>query len=158
MRTLAAALLLSIVPSLSYGQDPPIQNIPDGEDKIVSVREGEKAPFSGQLYESATALRWGNWLVQYKLRLDGWNMYQNKLSDLDATYWDKRLIIVDEARKKEESLYLGKINEQQTSIVSLTKQLQDPPFYKTVWFGFVSGVLVTGVAVGLGTAVVVSVK
>lgn len=158
MRVAPLVLCLLLLPASALADDPPIQNIPEGEDKIVSVREGEKAPFSGQLYDSSTALRWGNWLVQYKLRLDGWDMYQNKLTDLNTLYWDKRLIIVDEARKKEEALYLGKINEQQTSIISLTKQLQDPPFYKTVWFGFVSGVLVTGVAVGLGTAVVVSVK
>ncbi len=158
MRTLALTLALLLLPVYALAEEPEIRAIPEGTDKIVAVKEGEKAPFSGQLFESATALRWANWLAQYKLHLDGWNMYQNKLNDLDTRYWDKRLVIVDEARKAEQALYLAKINDQQANIVSLTKQVQDPPFYKTTWFGFLGGVVVTGVAVGLGTAVILSAK
>jgi len=65
-------LLVLLLSSAAWAQpspDPPIEAIPAGVDKIVPLRKGTLAPYTGQLYEPLTALRWANWLQQYKYRL-----------------------------------------------------------------------------------------
>ncbi len=148
------ALLITLVPLSAQATDPPIADIPPGEDVIEPVKKGAPSPFSGQVFSPETALRWANWLQQYRLRLEQDKMYYVRLQTVDQEYWTKRMALVQVAHTDTLKLYQARIDEQQKSIVSLTKQVQDPPFYKTTWFGFVGGVLVTGIAIGAGAAIV----
>lgn len=121
----------------------PVQVLPPGDDKIVVVREGEKAPFTGHLYDTNTALRWANWLEQYRVRLK---------TDVDST---RQLAELSLGRCEEKSalvqtqLQASVTQEQQRATMLQIKLDQGPPFYRTFWFGFATGVVVTGVAVGL---------
>ncbi len=144
--------------SLNCLADSRISTIPPGEDKIVVVREGDKVPFTGQLFDNNTALRWGNWLLQYKFRLKEDVEYQQKIAHNEVSYMKQ---LLDIERKK----YLTVTDDYQKLIavekqenVKMRAQLDNPPFYKTAWFGFLSGVLVTTACVGAGILIGMAAK
>src|SRR6266576_2213660 len=63
----AFTVALLLLATKSYAQD--IATLPAGDDRIVTLHLSQPAPFEGQLFDNNTALRWGFWLQQYKLRL-----------------------------------------------------------------------------------------
>ncbi len=127
-----------------------MKDIPPGSDVIVVVKKDEKAPFSGQLFEPATALRWANWLQQYKLRLQTDVEMQKKVCAADATLGQRKL----EIEQEKNAIIVGDLRTQlgveKGRVADLQKSADSPPFYKTVWFGAVLGVVVTGALFGLG--------
>ena len=67
----SAFLAVALMPSVALGQSmpsPQVVTFPPGDDQIVVLKKGDPAPFTGQLYDDATALRWAVWLQQYKGR------------------------------------------------------------------------------------------
>lgn len=138
------AATLTFIAQGARGQvSPKIEDIPPGPDKIVPIKEGETAPFSGALFDVNTAQRWGNWLRQYKLRLVLDVEYQKRQGDisyraLDAA-WQLRMDATQNA-----------LQLQQQRTLELEKKLQTPaPWYQTVWFGLTLGVVGTLGAGGL---------
>jgi len=80
-----------LLPAVASAQTPPIQTIPAGDDKIEPVHKGQPAPFDGQLYDSMTALRWANWLQQYKYRLV-WDVEKSQsVCSVEKRYRDELL-------------------------------------------------------------------
>ena len=65
-RLVALALFMSTTATAS----PALTPIPPGEDKIEPITQGQVSPFSGQVFDNKTALRWGNYLQQCKVRLE----------------------------------------------------------------------------------------
>jgi len=149
-RLLSLLLLLAILlaPSPARAQD--VTAIPPGEDKIVVVREGDRAPFSGQLYEPATALRWANWIGQYKLRLRADLDYQKKVDQADLTLAQTLLQIEKDKYKAVTEDYQQRAAQQQARIEALEAAARNPPLLSSPWFGFALGVAGTTLAVGLG--------
>lgn len=145
--TLPISLLLISLCRPASADPPQIQAIPPGEDQIVVLREGQPAPFSGQLFDNPTALRWANFLKQYRERLSLDSTYQQALCAASMEVAGRRLSFCEEKYKKVSS-YL----EQELSDVR--KELRDPPFYKNVWFGVAGGILLTTVVVGVAVALV----
>lgn len=132
---------------------PPVQlvkDIPPGPDTIVSVKKGDVAPFTGQLFDASTALRWSNWLLQYKLRLETETELHGKVAALDAKLAEDRLRIEKEKNAVITGDYQSQLSIRDKDIAGLKQQLSDPPFYRTVWFGVVLGTVITGVFAGLG--------
>jgi hypothetical protein len=127
-----------------------IRAIPEGADKIVVVRKGSPAPFDGQLFDNPTALRWGNWLLQYKFRLASDVGYEQTLRQLDGKMWEQRLLIADEKYKTVTLDYQKQVAALNESIVKYRTELDNPPWYKSPWFGFTLGVVTTGACIGLG--------
>jgi len=141
-----------LLSSLRSKADTSIRDIPPGEDKIVVVREGDKVPFTGQLYDNGTSLRWANWLFQYKFRLKA-DVELEKNKCLAETNYLNQVVSVERAKYASVTKdYQGQVAKQQDTIIELNRELQNPPFYKTVWFGLVVGILLTGAAVGAGYA------
>jgi len=131
----------------AYSPDPPIQTIPAGDDKIETVSKGKPAPFSGQLYSSATALRWANWLVQYRTRLVQDVGRERELCTTEVTHQQElRDIEAERNRKVEESLKDG-IKRSEQRNVSLQDQINDPSFFRSMEFGLILGVTATVVGV-----------
>lgn len=128
------------------GSASAVKDIPAGADKIVAVKEGDKVPFTGQLFEPGTALRWSNWLLQYKLRLDTSSELQASMAKADAELADRRVAIEVEKQTVVVTDYKAQVAVRDAQILKLS----DPPFYKSVWFGFVIGTVVTGVVAGFG--------
>lgn len=142
----AALVLLS---SVTCFAEEPITDIPPGDDKIVSVAKEEKAPFSGQLFSSDTALRWANWLQQYKLRLRVDVQKEIEVCKATTDYKDK-VVQIEKARaaKVEEDL-VDRLQRAETARLTAEEEARNPAWYKTREFGLVLGVLGTGAVFGL---------
>lgn len=132
-----------------YCDEPGVKDIPAGTDKIVGVKEGDKAPFTGQLFEPATALRWANWLQQYKLRLAVDVEAEKKICAADKELGQKKLDIEQEKNKAITDDLRKQVATKDARITDLEKAADSPPFYRTVWFGAVLGATAAFLAVGL---------
>lgn len=127
-----------------------VKDIPPGVDKIVAVKEGETVPFTGQLYDSATALRWANWLQQYKFQVGNMLNIQRRICDAERKYSEAQLQAAEEKNTSVVADYKEQVLKRDVKIMSLEHELSNPPFYRTVWFGAIIGVVVTGAAFGVG--------
>lgn len=136
---LALGLLL---PRVALGQVPPVVAVPAGDDVIVAVRKGEAAPFAGQLFDQPTALRWANYLEQYRARAALEAQYQARWQALETQYQTQAL----DAERQAHARALGELDQK---LLAARKELDSPPFYRTVWFGVGLGALAMGAAVGL---------
>lgn len=148
MRRLIAALVL--LPQLAWGQAPPVKEIPPGEDVIVPVKKGTPAPIDGQIFSPETALRWANWLQQYKLRLDWDVKYAESVCKEETSYRDKLLTIEKErSAATEKSLRDELLKSEQGRIAAEEEVRSGPPWYNTAEFGIVLGTVVTAGAFAL---------
>lgn len=131
--------------------DPPLQAIPAGEDKIVALGSGEAAPFSGQLFETNTAIRWGMWLQQWKLRYKTDMAMQLNTCAVEAdhqatiaTIEQERLLTINEDLTE-------RLKESETERLEAEARVRDPGFWSSNGFYFGLGVVTTGAVVGLST-------
>jgi hypothetical protein len=136
-----ATLLLHSNLALADGD---VSNIPAGNDTIIPVHKGEPSPIDGQVFDNDTALRWANWLVQYKALTKMNYTLQKNLCAVDMGLLQKKLEIEESKYDKVTKDLEGKLSKA-----------EDPPFYKTFWFGATVGSLAT-VAVGVLGVVLVS--
>lgn len=159
MKALAVSIvvLVLLVPCRAMALDP-VMDIPPGEDRILVLGKDVPAPWAGQLYSNETALRWANWLQQYRLRLTQSEQYGRARLQAAETLCARKAEITATGHADAIKLYQERINTQQAQIASLRAEIADPPFYKKVWFGFVAGVVVTGLAVGIGGALIAAVQ
>lgn len=156
MRALALVTALLLLPATATAD--PVVDIPPGEDTIVTLRKDVPAPWTGQLYSNETSLRWANWLQQYRFQLKQSELYgQEKLKASEALCLRKSEVTAA-GHAEAIKLYRDRVVAQQASIATLQAEVADPPFYRTVWFGFVTGVVVTGIAVGVGGAIVAAIR
>ena len=143
---LIATLLLQVNEAHAQGTD--VVNVPAGNDVIVPVRKGEPAPVDGQIFDNDTALRWANWLVQYKTLLKTKIELQKKLCAIDTDLAQQKLAIEEEKNQKV-------VTDLETKLQKAQTEAADPPFYRTFWFGATMGVVGT-VALTAATAALVS--
>lgn len=129
---------------------PALQDIPAGADKIVVVRKGDPAPFEGQLFDNPTALRWGNWLLQYKFRLASDVGYERKLREADVALWEHKLEISEQKYSVVAADYQQKIASLDAQLAKYKEQVDNPPWYRSPFVGFAAGALFTGMCVGVG--------
>jgi len=135
--------------------EPLVQSIPSGDDKIVVVREGDKAPFTGQLFDGATALRWANWLQQYQTLLPATIERDQKVCSAKVEYGGKALVIEKERAAVVEQDLRKRLLSSEKERVQAIYELQNPSWYRTVWFGVAIGatsVLATVYVVGRGSS------
>jgi hypothetical protein len=163
-RTLLVLVCAIVLTSSSsaWADDPAVttvlQDIPAGPDRIVPIRKGDSAPFEGQLYDNATALRWGNWLMQYKFRLDADVQLQKKLGEADTELWRKKYELMDEKYKLVATDYQGQVAHWETEAARYKSEAENPPWYRTPLMGFAMGVVFTSVAVGAGAYAIHALK
>lgn len=147
-------LLYLLISALSitgvvYG-DTPIEPIPAGEDQIVTMRRGGVAPFAGQLFSIDTAIRWGNWLAQYRyhLRLDV--KRERDLRLLDTELQDA-ILDAEKARAHQVELSLTtQLTSSEVARIQAEELLRNPPWYRTVTFGATIGVIGTVLVMVVG--------
>lgn len=166
-KTLVAALLFPVcasaqvarptipVPQLSLEYTAaPLIAVPDGEDNIVPLQLSKPAPFGGQLYDSATALRWANYLQQAKLRLTEDVVAERRICNANLSYIGQVLEL--------ERSYAGTVEEDLRSRVlkleqrnqDLSTELQNPGIFKSPMFWLGTGVVSTVVIAGVSALVV----
>ncbi len=150
MKTLLVSVLVAgaaFFVSCDAFSDPPVQSIPPGDDKIVPLATGEKSPFSGQLFDTPTALRWANWLTQYKARLQLDVESQKRVDQIEIDLLKSKLEL-------ERGQYREVTYDYQRQIAELQVELRDQPWYKSPWFGFGMGVAASVVLVGTAAYVI----
>lgn len=148
MHTLRAVALIALVTftsALARAQalpTVPLTAVPPGEDVVVVAKKGEPAPFTGQLFDDASAMRWAHYLQQCKFRLVADVAYQKKYDDTELGLAQQRLVLAD-------AKYSSTVSDLQARLTVMEDQVASPPFYKTMWFGMVVGGLLAAGAVGL---------
>lgn len=127
---LSLFLLLFCAPA--GGQELKLDPIPPGDSHITVVRQGEPAPYQGQLFDDATALRWANWLKQAKLvyRIDMEALH--KQNEADHKLQEQKLLLQQEQYNLVVTEYSRKLKEAE-------QDSRNPPWYRTMWFGAVLG-------------------
>lgn len=131
-----------------------VSDVPPGEDHIESVSSGDKAPFAGQLFDSATALRWANWLSQYRLKLKQLEVLMQARAEIDQKFHAQQVQILTASHANEVAWYRAQLQLQTAETERLKVELQNPPFYKTTWFGFAAGVVAVSLSIGVGAVIV----
>lgn len=122
-----------------------VVTIPEGDDLIIKVEKGEQAPYDGQLFSNDTALRWGFWLQQYKLRLK-----------LDVETEQAKCKAKLDFKDTELKLQIGKYEAIEKSLETRLKRSEERAikwqdealnrsFFRSFEFGVIVGVVVSGV-------------
>lgn len=136
-----------------YSPSPPIQTIPLGDDKIVVVGRGKPAPFSGQLFDPATAMRWANWLTQYRTRLVQDVQRERELCITEVTHREELMEIEAERNKRIEDDLRERVLRVEKYNAKLNDDMNNPSFFRSVEFGLLLGVVgSSAVAVAVGLA------
>lgn len=133
---------------------PQVVTYPPGEDKIAVIRKGDPAPYTGQLFEDNTALRWAVWLQQYKARYgldmkaeqDSCQIKLQHAADLAS-------IEADRTSKIEKDLR-ARLKETDAQRLKLEEELRNPGFFRQpgLWVGV--GVVTTLATVAVTAYVV----
>lgn len=148
MKKLVALLVVTACATSAWAQD--VQTIPPGDDQITPVRKGQPAPFDGQLFEPNTALRWANWLRQYQLVLKLDRQYNEKVCGASTDFLNRSLELERQKYTDVTADYQQREAELRRLNTELQLRLDNPPWYRSVWFGVAAGAVLTGAAVGLG--------
>jgi len=134
MRFAAVLVLFSVTRTALADPPPPLTPIPTGDDRISALKEGQAAPFAGQIFDAPTALRWANYLHQCKYRLGADVDFQKKLDDVDKKAVETVLAL-------ERQKYAEVTHDLEARLVEAVNAANHPPFYKEVWFGVTLGVI-----------------
>jgi len=134
-------LLVFLLPVLAFGQDPPVQTIPPGDDKIEVLPKGKEAPYSGQLFDNPTALRWANWLQQYKMRLKADVEREQKVCKARVGYHESLVRIERDRNKEVEKDLRSRLLRAEKARLAAEHEARNPAWYKTRTFGIVVGVV-----------------
>lgn len=152
MKPLVAACILSLSvlwSSSVHAQD--VVDIPPGEDVIAAVKKGQPAPFDGQIFDISTALRWANWLNQYKAKLDAVEKKERALCQSQLEYQQELdLLEIDELKSLNLDLKM-RLKRSEDKRSQAEYDLNHTAWYESVWFGMVVGVVGTTGLVVLGT-------
>ena len=127
-----------------------VQAIPPGKDRIIPTKKGDPAPFDGQLFDNDTALRWGNWLLQYKLRLQQDVDYQKKVLGADVQLWQHKYELSEQKYVTVTSDYQKRLADSTALVAKYREEIDSPPWYRSPVFGFAVGIVFTGVCLGAG--------
>lgn len=131
---LLSVLLFPLPGAAQEAPRPP--NTPEGVDRVVALREGQPAPFSGQLLDTDTAIRWTfrlEWYAaevprQVRLRVDSLRLTEES--------WQTRLDLVEESYLRE----VAGLREDNRALAQRLARAQNPGFFRTTSGGFVIGV------------------
>jgi hypothetical protein len=160
-----AFIVVLLLPSLVGAQELPnvphfqLEPIPPGPDRFTAVQKDEAVPFSGQLFDPATALRWANYLEQYRVGVQLCEKTSEKLRVLDEQYWASVVraeVDASEEVKTDLRSRLKKVEEENAKLQGKLEKGQ--PWYNTRGFGIVVGVVGTSALVFGGAVLASSVK
>lgn len=151
MRRAAVSLVLLtalLTPGVARAVDPPaLLPIPSGEDVILVVHAGDKAPITGQLFDQPTALRWANYIQQYRARYALDLEYQSKVCAADAELARTKLEL-------QQKTYDAVTKDLQAKLVKAQADAADTPWYRSVGFGVGVGVVGTVAIIAASAALV----
>lgn len=162
MKAFVAALLIVSLPMTAVAQEPgrlelrlpETPALPDflvGEDQIVRLRPGDRAPFDGLLLDVATAARWNGRDLWYRRTLaDQLHLHQELVDTLIAQA-ARELTIVVESYQREIGGLRGDIRDQAAHFAKQNRR----GFFHTFAGGATTGVIASAV-IAVITAVLVA--
>lgn len=149
MKILTSLLILMLAtsavadPPLVPPAVPTVEAIPPGPDNIVVVKQGAAAPFTGQLFDGSTALRWANWLQQYRQLLTTTIQHDQQVEQINLNY-DAGILKTEQQRNTAAEQDLNqRLASSEKQKAQAEYEAQNPPWYRTVWFGVGIGVVGT---------------
>lgn len=154
-RTLLVIALLC--PSLAVAQEAPVLQVvtyPPGDDKIVVVRKGDLVPFTGQLYDDNTAVRWAIWLQQYKERYTIDMKAAGEICAVKLSTEEKLAAIAAERDAAVHADALLRLKASEEARLKAEEALRNPSFFERPGVWFAAGVVST-VAITVATAYLV---
>jgi len=159
VRVLAAFLVVLLVAAPVQAQDgAPVPDgdvdVPSGPDVIVVAREGVPAPITGQLFDQATALRWGNRIVRYRMRI---HLLEDELVTTRSAYESsiaQRLDLQAQSYGREIDGLRTDLRDQAARYEGELARYRNQPFWESWGFAFGMGALVVAVVVGVVAAAI----
>jgi hypothetical protein len=150
-RRLARPLVFLFVLLLSSAAhaDDGIVTLPPGEDAIAQMDKGDPAPFDGQLFSTDTAMRWGFWLQQYKLKLKADVERERRLSRIKLDYKNTELRIQREHAAAVIRDLQDRLLKTEKRAIEAEDDARNPSFFKTFQWGLIVGLVVTGATTAL---------
>jgi hypothetical protein len=150
MKTIALLLALALVlasplsaQEASNGAPEPPE-IPPGSDVITPMTQGDRAPYTGMLLNTDTAIRWTmrlSWFRnELRLTLDG---HTREIEAIQASH-DRELARIRESYEREVTGLRADLREQATTF----SRSQEQPWFNTFTFGLIVGLVGAGLLVG----------
>jgi len=136
--TILTALFVIFVASFVHAQD--IQDIPPGNDVIISVKKGQPAPIDGQVFDAATALRWANWLKQLRARLTLDVQKEKDVCKVEMTYRDTLLKVEQDRSAHVEKDLQDRLTRSEQARLKAEEVARSRPFWQSTEFGVIIGV------------------
>lgn len=142
-----AAQELPVVPEFK------LEAIPSGEDRFVALAQGAAAPFAGQLFDTPTALRWANYLEQYRTQISLRDKAYQQLLLEDQRYCQRVVAAKDKEASTVQVDLTRRLKRVEDKNAELQYKVDHPAWYNTREFGLVTGiVLMVGGAVAWNVA------
>ena len=156
MLRIKAFIAAMLIPAVSLAEEPvpryampplpklEIKAIPAGADDIVTIKKGEEAPFSGQLYSPDTAIRWLNYMDQYRSKTQLLLDTYKRVCEVELNYRDSVLVAHKAAAadiKKDLEARLLRVEEQ--NAILQAELAKGPKWYNSRGFGITLGVVGT---------------
>lgn len=145
-------LLLILLVSTARAQE--IATLPPGDDNIAAVSKGQPAPFTGQLFDTNTALRWGFWLEQYKLHLKLDVDTALKTCAVNQLHDQQVQAIQLQASQAVEKDLRARLLQSEKDRLAAEEEARNPPWFRTREFGFIIGVVGSAVVVALSISAI----
>lgn len=155
MKLLSVVLLLGAflaAPDAARAQEEAVEapeppDVPPGDDVITALSEGSRAPHSGMLLDTDTAIRWTNRLSWFRneLRLT-LQTHARVLVAIERSH-ARELRLVEESYAREIEGLRSDLRAQAQTFAQA--QTREHPWFDTFAFGAVVGVVLSGVIVGL---------
>lgn len=135
--TRACIFLVCVFWSLPvFGQDPAPE-----EDVITAVKKGQPAPYDGQLFDTATAIRWGQWLQncqeRSQLALDREKSLCRIELDYQAEIASIQMNRIEELNKD----LMARLKRSEQAKAKAEYERDNLPWYESAWFGLAVGVV-----------------
>jgi hypothetical protein len=126
-------------------REPP--DLPPGDDVITAVAEGSRAPHSGMLLDTDTAIRWTNRLSWFRNELRLVMRTDAEILAAVRRSHETELRLVRESYEREIEGLRGDLRHQAETFAQA--QAREHPWFDTFAFGAVVGIVLAGVIVGL---------
>lgn len=142
MKNLKALLIVASMYICSVARaEGGIEDIPPGEDVIVTLKKGEPAPFNGEMFDINTSIRWANWLTQYKKKLAA-DVAKEKALCASELQYERDISSVQEAMYSSENADLKtRLMRSEQGRLQAEHERDNPAWYSTPLFGVAVGVL-----------------
>lgn len=161
---LGAVVLIAWVPLPVFASNPsetvletdtePSEGPPDqANGQILSLERGKRAPWSGMLIEQKDLVKWRLEIDNLQFRLDRTVGFEEEKCDAKTSYLDLSLKLERDRVTEHDSMWRERADSLANDVVEekkRTAKASEKGFFDEPMVWFVSGMIVTGLIVGLG--------